>query len=933
MDSDDEDRRHNRDKFRRERSDYAERRDRDDRRVGREDWNDRPRDNRVNRDWQPRRDYNRNRRDRGYSPNRRAMSPPNKRPRRDWNTGGYRSYSNYGGGNYGGGGGGGNYWDRNEGGQNFGHNQSHRNDSGSSMMTFKQFLASQDDTIDDQEAVRKYNDYKVDFRRTQLSEYFLDHKDQEWFRTKYHPDLCMQQNAARLNGVRLRLNVFLELWKENWLDGISCEFNKPDEIIKVLDAAVIKMEGGTDLDLTILDEKEEGSEVEDEVEQNREKKPASEPTKEDEEKKEKNTEENNGKEDGEMVDDSDDKDDEKDNEEEKEKETKDEKVEEIKEKTEPKPDKTDEAEKRGTKRKRDREYSSSSSSSGGSSSDSDSDSDGEHRNKKDNKPEVKTEDVKGEKDEEAGEIMDEKPDPKDEQIVKKKDEKIKEEDTGPKPRPLHKTYSLFMRSLSVMIAKTEIVQICKKYPGFIRVALADPQPDKNFMRYGWATFDRSVNIKDICWNLSSIRVRDCELSPVVNRDLTRRIRATSAITAHKQVVRNDLKMAAKLINMLDEKYDLYKEPPAEPEKDVEEVKEEEPEKKESEEKKDGDDEKDENKEKVEDKPAPVEKLPFVPFHGYKDNPFLDNITEYLVEESSAEEEMLIAMGGGTEEDDEGEHKDEAPGYTFERDHALNKVLDRLLFYLRIVHSVDYYNASEYPIEDEMPNRCGIMHARGANPPKGLTEKDVTEWQTSFEKKIAPILQTKAAVGDTEWSKLGKKNPEDEVEKFVQANTQELSKDKWLCPLSGKKFKGPEFVRKHIFNKHNEKVDEVRKDVEYFNNYLKDTKRPQPPEPTVAAKSAQPTTPGATGHGNTQAGGFQSHQGQNHGGGGGGGYRQEWGNQNQGYDRGHHDNRGYGGGGGGFYNRSQGYGNNRPRRDPRPLIQYRDLDAPGDDDIF
>lgn len=28
----------------------------------------------------------------------------------------------------------------------------------------------------------------------------------------------------------------------------------------------------------------------------------------------------------------------------------------------------------------------------------------------------------------------------------------------------------------------------------------------------------------------------------------------------------------------------------------------------------------------------------------------------------------------------------------------------------------------------------------------------------------------------------------QVEKFLTANTQELSKDKWLCPLSGKKFK-------------------------------------------------------------------------------------------------------------------------------------------------
>ena len=48
----------------------------------------------------------------------------------------------------------------------------------------------------------------------------------------------------------------------------------------------------------------------------------------------------------------------------------------------------------------------------------------------------------------------------------------------------------------------------------------------------------------------------------------------------------------------------------------------------------------------------------------------------------------------------------------------------------------------------------------------------------------------------------------------QANTEELAKDKWLCPLSGKKFKGPDFVRKHILNKHVEKIDEVKKEVSH-----------------------------------------------------------------------------------------------------------------------
>ena len=37
-----------------------------------------------------------------------------------------------------------------------------------------------------------------------------------------------------------------------------------------------------------------------------------------------------------------------------------------------------------------------------------------------------------------------------------------------------------------------------------------------------------------------------------------------------------------------------------------------------------------------------------------------------------------------------------------------KVLDKMVLYLRIVHSVDFYNHSEYPNEDEMPNRSDLL---------------------------------------------------------------------------------------------------------------------------------------------------------------------------------------------------------------------------------
>ena len=81
------------------------------------------------------------------------------------------------------------------------------------------------------------------------------------------------------------------------------------------------------------------------------------------------------------------------------------------------------------------------------------------------------------------------------------------------------------------------------------------------------------------------------------------------------------------------------------------------------------------------------------------NPILNKITDYLIEEASTEEEELLGKNNDLEDGEEGEE-----GNKVVRDEELVKVLDRLLFYLRIVHSVDFYNHSEYPNEDEMPNR-------------------------------------------------------------------------------------------------------------------------------------------------------------------------------------------------------------------------------------
>lgn len=49
------------------------------------------------------------------------------------------------------------------------------------MLTFKKFLATVDETISDEDAITKYNDYKTEFKKQQIQKFFDLHKDEEWY--------------------------------------------------------------------------------------------------------------------------------------------------------------------------------------------------------------------------------------------------------------------------------------------------------------------------------------------------------------------------------------------------------------------------------------------------------------------------------------------------------------------------------------------------------------------------------------------------------------------------------------------------------------------------------------------------------------------------------------------------------------------------------
>ncbi|XP_018043808.1 PREDICTED: serrate RNA effector molecule homolog isoform X1 [Atta colombica] len=927
-DSDDEYDRKRRDKFRGERTESYSRERRDDRR--RDDW--------VDREWssRPRQrpDYREYRgggsggRDR-YSPARsQDMGPPMKRMRFEWDDRpryGHDYYGGSGGGGAGGGGGGNswspdNYASPHHGNHHYGNhnNSSSREVAGNfsnsnietqpPMMSFKAFLGTQEDTITDEEAIKRYNEYKLEFRRQQLNEFFVAHKDEEWFKIKYHPEESVKRKEEQVSALKKRVEIFLEMLKSGDIEKVSVDADQADSLLHLLDAVVIKLEGGTEEDLQILNVKPFKSINKDILKEKEDHK-----RKSSIEKKSENSEEN-------KVDDS--QHDEKDpknnqnanmevedtvknenaiSDSNKIKENEDEENKNLEETADN--DKPPEKSEKSRKRKRTDSNSSSSSSNSSSSSGSDS-------NKLDTS---KVEMPANEKIEVSNEDADEKDVKIEKQEVKteveaKNNKKstiepeavidLASEDKEKEPRALHKTSSIFLRNLAPTITKAEVEAMCKRFPGFLRVAIADPQPERRWFRRGWVSFERQVNIKEICWSLNNIRLRDCELGAIVNRDLSRRIRSVNGLTSHKQIVRHDIKLSAKIVHNLDNKVGLWREE----KKDENTIKQE-----------------DDKENKTTQSSNEVEQAAF----GLSSkNPVLKNITDYLIEEASAEEEELLGMSGEQEEGQLGGDGDSS----IERDPVLIKVLDRLVLYLRIVHSVDYYNHCEYPNEDEMPNRCGIMHVRGCPPTAKVSSSELSEYCRNFESKMSAFLQPIVTLSNEDFEKLGAKNAEAEVEKFVQANTQELSKDKWLCPLSGKKFKGPDFIRKHIFNKHSEKVAEVKAEAEYFNNYLKDPKRPQLPEhPGNKAPLREGSRDNFAPYGcssystqtSTNISRFGSYSS------GFGGNRSNFGS-------------GYGGGFGFSAPRSNRGGFNRGRPAPdstsRPIISYNDLDQP-DMDLF
>jgi len=611
-------------------------------------------------------------------------------------------------------------------------------------MSFKDFIIQQEDDIDETEAVRRYQEYKVEFKRTQINDFFVLHKSEEWFEEKYHPTKSVERKKFIRHCMRKRLRVFLDLWEAGYIDDLSLKISDTGAVLKFLDRVIIKLEGGSEEDFKMLDE----------------------PPKIIEKKEEKaNYEGDNG-------------------------------------------EKKDDEDKKPKIEEKPKNYT--------YDADATEDDDTETKEKEPMPPGMDEDDLKPPGMEDEDEEKKEKKEMKTEEIKK---EEVNQEEEVPPPYVYDGTWpkrpvSIFIRSTASNVTRNDIINVCKHYPGFLRVAMSDAAPERRYSRRAWVTFASDTNIKDVCWNLSNIRVKELELSPAMNRDVANRVRPVNGIACAPMSMQMDMKFAMELMKKLDTRSKLYEVEETNgraADEEMKEVKEEEDDDEETEVKKENDEE---ANGEVAAAAEPDVKVEMEKIDIPENNPILEKLPENI-------EQIITDIELKSNEED-------TKDYPIVVNEDLQKNLDLVLLYLRVVHCVDYYNANEYHYEDEMPMRCGIIHVR-SQPLEAACKKDIHENFTTNTSKLDGVVTEEQRATDADAKRLGFKTEDTEVDNFIKANTQELAKDKWLCPLSGKKFRGPEFVKKHIMMKHTDSLDNVKREVEYFNNYIFDMKRPCFPE--------------------------------------------------------------------------------------------------------
>jgi len=142
---------------------------------------------------------------------------------------------------------------------NYNNNNNNMNNSNfetqPQMLSFKQFLSNLNSseaagaTISPEMATKRYNEYKNEFRSVQIGKFFADHKNEDWFKQRYHPEVSAKRKDEQRGAIKRRLVIFRDLMEKFNANGDELTLDMSQEgaekrLFKFLDACMIKLEGG-----------------------------------------------------------------------------------------------------------------------------------------------------------------------------------------------------------------------------------------------------------------------------------------------------------------------------------------------------------------------------------------------------------------------------------------------------------------------------------------------------------------------------------------------------------------------------------------------------------------------------------------------------------------------------------------------------------------
>ncbi|KAI9006558.1 arsenite-resistance protein 2-domain-containing protein [Phycomyces nitens] len=324
---------------------------------------------------------------------------------------------------------------------------------------------------------------------------------------------------------------------------------------------------------------------------------------------------------------------------------------------------------------------------------------------------------------------------------------------------------LVIKTVPPTIPREKIIEMCNKVEGFDYLALSEPNISKKFHRVGWINFKPGTDIQAAHAKLDGQKVDDFVFHVAMNKknQMQSRIpRFTFDISNSYNRLKKDLEQAKALAKRLEQSLGGL--------------------------------------------------------HGL--DTVLERAKHVIKEQTDVKQEA--AADEGVNSDGELPEKSQ-PEQELEKKN-LKKELDMVIAYLRNVHMYCYYCGLECDSIEELSRKCVEPHYRRVSNERGTVKypknDKAVHWLHNLDQRIDLKLHTPT---ENKLEDLGGKVLEAELSAYVKTQVHKEHEAKYKCKVGdcSKAFKGYDFVEKHIFSKHPEEIEQIKEEVNYFNNYVCD----------------------------------------------------------------------------------------------------------------